>query len=336
MAAGGAHFKVRDAIPGDLEQIISLYCAKEYFPSPVRLHPDEEHRAYAVKMMRERGHVLGRDPDLKVFMAIGHDGAPVGYLMLLLNLVETITGERQSLIYDYAVPDDEGSGRMRMMEALYDSALEVVRESDTRYTVVEIAPSDLKGQALFESLGFHKEMHRIIKRAEHHGIVHPDPDPFVVRRAVQGDLMFILLLNAKCGSFTIPTGRDMPRGEIMLRYMSTYMELKLEGNELFTAFIIEDRSAGKPIGYLMYKLNACDSISGDQIGYIYDLAIDPDYWGKRATQRIMREGELFLAEQGVTYLVGDISHDNQRALKTAVKSLHFVEESVRWVTRVPM
>jgi len=97
-------------------------------------------------------------------------------------------------------------------------------------------------------------------------------------------------------------GRDTPRGEVMVRYMSAYMELKLDESELFTALIIEDRKAEKPIGYLMYKLNACDSISGDKVGYIYDLAIDPDYWGKRATQRIMREGERFLAGRGVTWL----------------------------------
>ncbi|MDQ7821185.1 MAG: GNAT family N-acetyltransferase [Candidatus Eremiobacteraeota bacterium] len=333
MADHREEITVRDAVAGDLEAIISLYCRKEYFPSPVRAHAEEEHRAYAVRMMRERGHFLGNDPDLRVFMAIS-GGEPAGYLMVLLNLVETITGERQALLYDYAF-SDAGRGR-DMMELLYGRALEVIKERGVPYAIVEVAPADRKGLELFESMGFRMEMHRIIKKAERLVITVPDPDPFVVRKAVQGDLMFVILLNQSCGSFTIPPGRDMPRGEIMVRYMKAYMELKLDENDLFTAFIIEDRAAEKPIGYLMYKLNACDSMTGDRIGYIYDLAIDPAYWGKRATQRIMREGERSLAERDITYLVGDISHDNQRALKTAVKSLHFTEESVRWAARVPM
>jgi ribosomal protein S18 acetylase RimI-like enzyme len=204
-----------------------------------------------------------------------------------------------------------------------------------KYLTVEIFVQDEKNGRLFGELGFSREMSRIIKKVEPHEISPPSPDPFRVRKGDNDDAFFIMWLNSQSASFTIPPGRDIPKDEILLRYLATYTELPLDDNSYFEALIIEDRALMKPIGYLLLKLHYEDSLTGEQLAYIYDLAIHSDYWGKRATQRLMREAENRLAARGIAYWLGDISIENPRALKTAMKSLRFQLESERWLKKLP-
>ncbi len=324
--------ETREAHRGDLEEIIALYRQKEHFFSVVRNHSLKEYTEYFVGMLRQYAHFIGTDKDLKVFLAIDEKGEITGYLMLFLNLTEAITGERQALIYDYALKEDENAGAV--LNALLSSARDATLEASISYNIVEIDSRDLRGQQLFSEMGFTREINRIIRRVTKHTFLPSDQDPYYVRKAVNTDIFFILVLNSKCGLYTMLPGREATKEEVASRYLETYSRIRLEGDEFLTPLIIEDRALFKPIGYLMYKTNSCDSFTGEPIAYIYDLAIDPAYWGKRATQRIMREGENFMGDLGIVYIIGDISETNQRALKTAMKSLGYSLESVRWMRKV--
>jgi len=324
--------EIREARREDLEGMIALYRQKEHFFSVVRNHPPEEYTEYTIDTLRKHAHFLGTEKDLKVFLAFNEKGEMTGYLMLILNLIENITGDRQALIYEYALKEgvDTGGVFCALLSAARDAS---VLES-IEYNIVEVDSRDLKGQQLFSEMGFTRESNRIIRRVTRHALPACERDPYRVRRAVNTDLFFFLVLNSKCGLYTMLPGRGAAREEVASRYLETYARMRLEGDEFLISLIIEEKETFKPLGYLMYKTNSCDSFTGDPVAYIYDLAVDPEYWGKRVTQRIMREGENLMADMGFVYITGDISESNQRALKTAVKSLGYSLESVRWMKKV--
>lgn len=260
-------------------------------------------------------------------------GRIIGYLILIMEVIETITGDRQAYIYDYGVSSEFAPETV--LPLLLERSAEISLNKGMRYLTLEIYAHDTGRENLFAGIGFKKEIHRITKRVTRNAIPQVTPDPYRVRQASADDIFFIIWLNSQSASFTIPPERDAPRDEILLRYMSSYVSLPIGSDEHFSALIIEDRNIFKPIGYLLLKMRYRDAVTGDLLAYIYDIAIHPDYWGKRAVHRLMKEAENMLAERGISYWMGDISAGNPRALKTALKSLRFLLESSRWLKKLP-
>lgn len=326
-------FTIRDGTPSDIDEILQIYLHKDLFLSMVWSSRGEEVQQHYSKNLSRQKDLFGTHPDLKVLIAERKaDKKILAYLFLFLDFIEAITGERQGLVFDYGVSrecDDSGA-----VPALLRGAEEAVLERKMKYVVIELFHNDVKSTLEVEKAGFKKEIHRIIKKAEFRPVKSPDPDPFTVRNACSEDIFFVLWLNTQCATYIIPSGRERPRDEVQYRFLSIYSSMSLAEREEFTSLIIEDGIKDSSVGYLLFKTASRDVITGDRLGYIYDIAIHPDYWGKRATHRLMREGENFMVEKGISYLLGDISDSNQRALKTAIKSIGFSPERIRWMKRL--
>lgn len=188
---------------------------------------------------------------------------------------------------------------------------------------------DAPEEAFFAARGYSVEICRIARRLA------PEPPrdgPYQVRRATARDQLFVMVLNSRVSPVTLPAGRDLDPEEVAARYLDVYLALDLEGNPCLEGLIAE--KDGLPVGYLLLKTGYTDEITGESLAYIYDLAIDPEHWGRRATQRIMREAETRMHARGVRILLGDISASNPRALKTAIHSLGYTLEQQRWARRL--
>lgn len=320
---------IRDGSIADIGEIIRIYEGKEHFLSMIWSADPEKAKRFFVENLRNKAPLHSTDRNFR--MLIAEDGGKtVGYLILFLRLVETITGEEQAFIFDYGVE----AGHEEAAVPLIERAGGVTCEEGLKYLEVEIYNDDMKGELLYDSVGFRREIHRIIKIVEHHEFPFSESDPYKVRKAWNEDMFFLLWLNTQCASFTIPPGRDRKKEDVQFRYLRVYSGMKLEGDENLTALIIEDVRKDEPAGYLLLKTHAHDAITGEKLGYVYDIAIHPDYWGKRAAQRLMREGENALFQQNIKYCIADISDDNQRALKTAIKSTRFRAEKIRWMKKL--
>jgi len=333
MALNGAELEIREGRPSDLEDILDIYRQKDLFLSLIWTSRDEQVRKHFTDNLTRQKDLFGAHPDLRVLVASRKsDGRTIAYLLLFLDFMEAITGERQGLIFDCGVlAEYRDSG---VVQALLLKAEAAVIERKMKYIVIELFHDDLKSTAEVEGAGFRREIHRIIKKAELRPVKAPDPDPFLVRQACCEDIFFVLWLNTQCAEYIIPAGRERPRDEVQYRFLNIYSRMSLAEREEFTSLIIEDRLKDSSIGYLLFKTESSDAITGVRLGYIYDIAIHPDYWGRRATQRLMREGENYMVRKGIGYLLGDISDSNQRALKTAIKSIGFFHERVRWMKRL--
>lgn len=307
---------MRDAVSTDLPEVLRL-CAQRTLPSlPVRGVSGEARREALLQAYRQRWSFLGSDPDLHVLVEPCATGL-AGYAVILTGLHESITGEPQAILYDHAWEDPA------VGERLVRAAERCAAGAD--YLVAEVDPAD----AFLAGLGYHLEIVRIARRL--------DPQPlgesaYTVRRARADDRLFVMVLNGKVTPFTLPAGRDLDPDEVAARYLDVYMNLDVAGDPRLLVLIAEFE--GAPVGYLMLKLGYSDEITGERVGYIYDLAVEPAHWGRRATQRLMRQAEARLHADGVALMLGDISADNPRAVKTAVKSLGYSVEGHRVARRL--
>ncbi|MDQ7821558.1 MAG: GNAT family N-acetyltransferase [Candidatus Eremiobacteraeota bacterium] len=323
---------IQEACPSDCRSIIAIYDEKP--PVPVNSQAPADQREHYAKRFREKAGEIGFDKSLCVLVARNDGGNLSGYLMLDLNSPDSSTGERRNVIYDYGIA--AGASEQAILAPLLGKAEEISHAMGIKSLIIEIPAGSEKEMDLIGEMGFSPSLHRIIKKVEHHAIRRFTPDPYRVRKASEDDGIFILWLNSQCASFMMSHESVISREEELRRYLTACAELPMLDDEFLEGLIIEDTMMSKPVGYLLMKTSSRHAVTGHKLGCVQDMAIHPDYWGKRATQRIMRVGENLLHSRGIGYITGDISHENQRALKTALKSLGYQKESLWWMKRIMM
>lgn len=304
---------IRLARAKDREAFLQLVARRRFPALPARELSSEQRRSSALMHYRQYFEQALEAEDLRVVVE-EQEGQLLGYIVLLTGLRESITQEPQTLLFDYFGPPET-------LDRLLVHAERYMRPED--YIVVEIPPGD-GDEEIFKARGYHLEMHRIIRRTRQWDL----GGPYSVRRARSKDHLFLLSLNAICFRFTIPDGRRQSPGEIALNFLQAYVDLDLDNDPNLIPWLVERE--GEPVGYLMLKLGYQTEVSGEEAAYIYDLAVHPEHWGRRATQKLMRYAESDLDRRGIAYMIGDISAANPRALKTSVKSLGFQVEWNRW------
>lgn len=309
---------VRPARTEDLAEVLRLCGARAHAELPIRAVEAARRKEALLDAYRRRWRFLGAEADLHVLVR-EQAGGLAGYAVLVTGLTESITGDPQALLYDHAWESAEVGGE------LLGAAEARAGARGARYLVAEVAKGDAPEEEFFASRGYAVEICRIARRLD----PQPQPDgPYQVRRATAGDQLFVIVLNSRVSPVTLPAGRDLDPGEVAARYLEVYLGLDLEGDPRLETLIVQQGKT--PVGYLMLKTGYSDEVTGEALAYIYDLAIEPEHWGKRATQRIMREAEARMHARGVAVLLGDISAANPRALKTAIHSLGYTLEQQRW------
>lgn len=326
--------RIRDGALADTEAIVEIFNNREYFSSMVFSSHAGHMRNVFVNNLRATMSLIHRNRDIRPFIAEhAGEGKVCGYLLLYTDATESITGEKQALIFDYGTAQD--CDEREILAPLLEKAEMAAREKHLKYMIREIFIADRKGTEFFQDARFEPEMNRVVKKAAWHDFPPRNPEPFSVRKARQEDLMFIMWLNTQCGSFIIPGNREKARHEIQYRLLNIYSGMSLAETETFSALIIDDNVKEEPAGYLLMKTDTYDDAIDERLGYVYDIAVHPDYWGKRVAQRLMKEGEHHLLRKGIIWCIGDVSQDNPRALKTAIKSAGFTLESIRWMKKLP-
>ncbi|MHB2016029.1 MAG: GNAT family N-acetyltransferase, partial [Candidatus Xenobia bacterium] len=219
--------------------------------------------------------------------------------------------------------------RPETLRFLLEEAATTAQRNGEAYLVVQLDPSAEEEQ-LFAEAGYVPDMLHVCKRiagtvqtgreAEHGG--------YVVRPATEMDRMFVLHLNSLCGPFTIPPHRKTDDTEVGQRYLNYYVGLRLEGDPDFRVWIAEHE--GFPVGFIMIKIAPPDPVSGEGVGYVYDIAIHPEHQGRLLSQKLVETAEAWLQSREVALLTGDISAANPRPQRVAEKYLGFSVELRRW------
>lgn len=97
-------------------------------------------------------------------------------------------------------------------------------------------------------------------------------------------------------------------------------------------FIAEDEDMHF-IGHVVVVSGDIESSTGEKQGWIFDLSIKKEWWGKGIGKRLMEHAEKFIKEQGLKYIGMGVTTSNFRAVRF-YKDLGYIEERKRMIKRL--
>lgn len=251
-----------------------------------------------------------------LFVCDGAEGL-TGFLVLKKHLTRGITGDRESVIYDFFAL------QLPEQKSLLECAAEAARGYASQFLTIEIAPHEKHRRDLLEGLGYRLESHRIsVATADCRT---PEGSPYAVRLAEPQDHFSIAVLNSMMLEHTLCAERDYDLSELTFRSMEAIFH-QLNRQDAGCLALVLTRGQ-ELVGHLLLELMG-------QTGYIYDLAIAREHWGGTAVRHIMRAGSQLLFQRNIPLFVGDVSASNLRALQFARRALGFSVDSQRFGRRL--
>lgn len=315
---------VRTAVLEDRDAILDLCKERPYPNLPIRGQTSEQRRAAVYNGIDKNWQYLGREPRLQLLVNEDKNG----YLVLFTGLQESISGDPQAVIQDLHARTPEE------LNELLDAAEARTLEAGGDYTVVELAVEEKGLEEVMQARGYAVEMYRILRNVQQA----PTRTPvYPVRPARRTDHLFMCWLTEHTALNTVVPGRSADGETVALRFFHSYINQSFIDDPRVRAFIAEDLSDPddpKQIGYIILKLGYTDVVDQQRLAYIYDIAVRPDYWGKRVVHDLMDMADRFMVKNKITLLQGDISLNNQRAMRTACKTLGFKLEWQRWAKKL--
>jgi len=257
---------------------------------------------------QQNWHKLCRHPQVSLWV----DPERQDYLVVRHGERESLTGELQTSVWDWGRNPD---GFLPLLK-------ERVQQRGDSYLVVQQLEG---GENPWPALGLLPELRRVISPTRTEVLDGPD---YQVRPADSRDRFFMANLHTQGSQFYIPAQRAVDAAEIVSRNMTLYLGMDLGSDSKMIGFVLCEQ--GRPIGYILYKLGFRLDISQAPAAYLYDLNLKPEYRGKAAAGQLGRHSLAELAAQGIEFVIGDISSDNQLGYLAATRAGHFVHESTRW------
>ncbi len=149
-----------------------------------------------------------------------------------------------------------------------------------------------------------------------------------MRDANDGDLRFVRRLAEESAVYGIPYGRDIKNSAVQARARQGVRNLE-PGSDLI--FLVAYHEADqRPLGYLILQLREEEPSTGELQSMIYDLAVSPRYWGTGAVRELVLAACRRTAQEGLPYMVGEVSAHNERTYLQALR-LGFELERLRIV-----
>ncbi|HEY4001096.1 MAG TPA: hypothetical protein VGO93_19660 [Candidatus Xenobia bacterium] len=318
---------IRSATPHDVDTLLSLLALHPWPGRPVRGVSEGARLEYRQNAYRSYAPVFGSVPYVDGWVGLQGETAR-GFMVLLNDMTDSITGDPQSQILDFAVPDDA------CLDALLDKALPEARRKSADYVVVELGVDDPEAERL-QRHGFIHESTRIARRmtCEPSDEVRRSMEAYRVRPGNASDLMFVTWLSTVSSQNLAPAGRTADSLTVRTRFVDCYLNSNVTGADDVKTLICERLSDDEQVGYLLLKFMT-DEVTGEKLGYCYDIAVKPEDWGSGVSQYLSHAGEKLFADLGVHVCIGDISAANPRPLIWATRHLGYDIESRKWARRL--
>lgn len=338
----------------DLDVILHFLEKRQTYSHYIGFESPAQMRRAVAKGYRESGHIWDNPDCFPLIIALDlNTEKPLGYMLMNLRADEAFRDDFLAYLYDYYI--DDPSLWDEIMEHFLKQAEMLAEEEEIERTVVNVPlgetgwnmPADNRRKPVWREIldsltpeeeflrerGFYIEMNRIAKQVETFTFDTPLQKNFRVRQAEESDRIFILNMVGQNSEYLILPGAEDIASQIQQAYFNDYSLMDLSGKSSRTVLICEDVENYRLTGYIILQTEPDDVITAEKTAYLYDISTHKDYWGRYATQRLMREAENWLAQRDFRYIYADISHRNPRPLKTALKSLDYSLISRRWAKK---
>ncbi len=341
----------------DLGIILHFLDKRDTYSHFIGFESPLEMRQAVARGYMESSHIW-ENPDFFPFIiALDlNSGNPLGYLLMNLRAGEAFRDDFLAYLYDYYIDDpqlwdeimkhfieqaemfagEEEIDRMVVDIHLGEVGLNILGDNKRKPVWKAVLEGRTQEEIFFRERGFYIEMSRIVKEIETFTFDTPLQKNYRVRRATESDRIFIMNMVGQNSEFLILPGAEEIAPQIQQAYFNEYSAMELSEKSSKTVLVCEDIENYRLTGYIILQMEPDDVITAGKTAYLYDISTHRDYWGRYATQRIMREAENWLAERDFKYIYADISHRNPRPLKTALKSLDYSLISRRWAKKLQL
>jgi len=315
---------VREAEPDDLAEILRL-CQEKSFPDSIFL-PASRLKELHLKLLREHFPKLrlkAVKAGFRVLVA-REASAVIGFIVLLLKTVESITQEDQTVIFNYVSPSFD------ILRLLVERAQEVSRAAGDEYQVVHLVEPSKRDHIWFYRLGFRAELNRPVKFIPpgHRGAASP---LYVVRPARNEEHLFIIRVNAEYSASYRPTGRGTDLDLVRASFLASYINLQMKSKGWFY-LILEDARRSEPMGYVILVEQQLPMVE-HRAFYNYDVAVAPEFQGRGLSLYLCGAAETLVGDLGGGFLFGDTCPDNL-AVVNGDRHLGYAVDSKRWGLKI--
>ena len=315
--------RLREVQAKDRAALLRL-CRERPYPRSLFMGEDDMREVVSKHLDELFGGAL-KPPNLLAKVLVDGEDEVVGFLLLEVNQVESITKQLQTAMCDYHARDQEE------FAILVEGARLEAASRNNEYLVVSNFTDFGERVAWLEACSFRPELLRVARAilAEHGAAEHPN---YRVRKAGDNDMLFIMRLVAGHSPIYCPAHRPVDKEKIQQGFLMAYTTISPRDKKR-VPLIIEDKTSGEPLGYIILEPGRV--LGGDRrlTLYIYDIAVDSEVPVRGLSRYLCGGGEKLLARMGGGVFYGDISADNELALG-AQRGLGFEVDSVRWGVKI--
>ena len=140
-----------------------------------------------------------------------------------------------------------------------------------------------------------------------------------VRRARRDDLPFIKELTLETVDQGISVGRDISNEtvrEVAAERMGD-LDIMIARKRDYAILVAEDGE--RRVGFLVLEFRNVEETTGEKQTLLYNMAVSPDYLGKRVDRILVAEAARLSHRRGYKFMTARITASNERALLAALR-----------------
>lgn len=154
----------------------------------------------------------------------------------------------------------------------------------------------------------------------------------VIRRATPEDVPAIIDLAVEMVVHSTSPHRDVPP-ERVREYRREDLQTLVEAVSLEHARIFVAEEGGQVVGHVVVVAGHRDSSTGEGQGWVFDLSIRADCWGRGLGKILMEHAEEFIRARGFDAIGLGVTISNQRALRF-YREIGYQEERIQMVKKL--
>ncbi|MBT9584769.1 GNAT family N-acetyltransferase [bacterium] len=143
-----------------------------------------------------------------------------------------------------------------------------------------------------------------------------------VRPAQLRDVADIKRLTLASADLGIPANRDISNEAVRssaLEHLEGLDRLIYRRRQAAVLVAVDNAKEGAVVGFLILEFNQVEETTGESQSFIYNMAVEPDYYGKYVGHKLVWEAAKVSHQHGFRYMTSRVTASNERALLSAIK-----------------
>lgn len=140
-------------------------------------------------------------------------------------------------------------------------------------------------------------------------------DEIVIRRAELADIPQIIDLASEMAIHSMSPFRRPGQELVIESRREDLQSLYQQWWSTDLGIFVASNSQGDILGHVMVKIGCKEFLTGEEQAWIFDIAVDPEFWGTGLAKRLLDAAENFAQERGMCYMGLTVTCSNLRAVK---------------------